>query len=179
MRKINTVLSVLLILIFLIHGIMGSFMLLDIGSSAGKILTWAGVIVLTAHTVLGTVLTIRTLKNARKSNCNYWKQNSVFWARRASGLAILILAFFHIGLFGEVRDNVYILLPFTTLKLIIQLLLVAALFTHLFINVRPLLVSLGIIKFKERRGDIYLILSVLLLFISGATIIYYIGWQTI
>mgnify|MGYP000116885125 CR=1 FL=1 len=40
-----------------------------------------------------------------------------------------------------------------------------------------LLVSLGIISYKERRGDIYLILSVLLLFIAGAVIFYYIGWQ--
>lgn len=46
-----------------------------------------------------------------------------------------------------------------------------------FINIRPLLVSLGIISYKERRGDIYLILSVLLLFIAGAVIFYYIGWQ--
>jgi hypothetical protein len=40
-----------------------------------------------------------------------------------------------------------------------------------------LLVSLGIISYKERRSDIYLILSVLLLFIAGAVILYYIGWQ--
>ena len=60
-----------------------------------------------------------------------------------------------------------------------QLLLVAALFIHLFINIRPLLVSLGIISYKERRGDIYLILSVLLLFSAGAVIIYYIGWHTL
>lgn len=46
-----------------------------------------------------------------------------------------------------------------------------------FINIRPLLVSLGIISYKERRSDIYLILSVLLLFIAGAVILYYIGWQ--
>lgn len=78
-----------------------------------------------------------------------------------------------------VQDGIYILFPFTTVKLITQLLLVAALFIHLFINIRPLLVSLGIISYKERRGDIYLILSVLLLFSAGAVIIYYIGWHTL
>ena len=36
MRKLNTILSVLLLVIYLLHGIMGSFMLLGIGSSAGK-----------------------------------------------------------------------------------------------------------------------------------------------
>ena len=94
-----------------------------------------------------------------------------------SGLAILILLFFHIGLFGKVQNGTYILFPFTTVKMVTQLLFVAAIFVHIFINIRPLLVSLGIISYKERRGDIYLILSVLLLFIAGAVIFYYIGWQ--
>ena len=179
MRKINTILSVLLLVIFMLHGLMGSFMLLGIGSSAGKILAWFGVAVLAAHTVIGVILTIKTLKISQNAGNSYLKQNAVFWARRASGLAILILMFFHIGLFGGVQDGMYILFPFTTVKLITQLLLVAALFIHLFINIRPLLVSLGIISYKERRGDIYLILSVLLLFSAGAVIIYYIGWHTL
>ena len=176
MRKINTILSVLLLVIFMLHGLMGSFMLLGIGSSAGKILAWVGVAVLAAHTVIGVILTINTLKISKNAGNSYLKQNAVFWARRASGLAILILMFFHIG---GVQDGIYILFPFTTVKLITQLLLVAALFIHLFINIRPLLVSLGIISYKERRGDIYLILSVLLLFSAGAVIIYYIGWHTL
>lgn len=179
MRKINTILSVLLLVIFMLHGLMGSFMLLGIGSSAGKILAWIGVAVLAVHTVIGVILTIKTLKISKNAGSSYLKQNAVFWARRASGLAILILMFFHIGSFGRVQDGMYILFPFTTVKFITQLLLVAALFIHLFINIRPLLVSLGIISYKERRGDIYLILSVLLLFSAGAVIIYYIGWHTL
>ena len=133
MRKINTILSVLLLVIFMLHGLMGSFMLLGIGSSAGKILAWVGVAVLAAHTVIGVILTINTLKISKNAGNSYLKQNAVFWARRASGLAILILMFFHIGLFGGVQDGIYILFPFTTVKLITQLLLVAALFIHLFI----------------------------------------------
>ena len=179
MRKINTILSVLLLGIFLIHGVMGSFMILGVGSSAGKILAWIGVMILIAHTVIGVLLTVKTLRKGKENSEHYLKQNAVFWTRRASGVAILILFFFHLGLFGRMEDGAYILFPFTTMKLITQLLLTAALFVHLFINVRPLLVSLGILKYKERRGDIYLILSVLLLFIAGAAIIYYIGWQRI
>lgn len=179
MRKINTILSLALLIIIALHGIMGSFMMLGIGSSAGKILAWTGVAVLSAHTVIGVILTIQTLKVSKKTGSSYLKQNAVFWARRASGLAILLLMFFHIGLFGGVQDGVYILFPFTTVKLIAQLLLIASVFIHLFINVRPLLISLGIMSDKEKRGDIYLILSVLLLFCAGAVIIYYIGWHTL
>lgn len=179
MRKINTILSVLLLIIFMLHGLMGSFMLLGIGSSAGNLLAWSGVAVLAVHTVFGIIFTIQTLNNSKGMGSNYIRQNAVFWARRASGLAILILMFFHIGLFGGIQEGVYILFPFTTVKLITQLLLIITLFIHLFINIRPLLVSLGIISYKKRRGDIYLILSVLLLFCTGTVIIYYIGWHTL
>lgn len=179
LRKINTILSVFLLLIFLLHGIIGAFMLLGIGSSVGKILTWIGVGVLIIHTVIGVVLTIQTIGVSKSNRNNYMKQNVIFWARRASGLAILILLFFHIGLFGGVKEGAYILFPFTTVKMVTQLLMIGAFFLHLFINIRPLLVSLGIIHYKERRGDIYLILSILLLFITGSVIIYYIGWKTL
>lgn len=175
MRKWNTILSVLMLLIFMIHGIMGSFMLNGVGSSAGKLLAWIGVLVV--HTVIGVILTVQSLQTAKQSGKMYLKQNVIFWARRASGMAILILLLFHIGLFGKEQNGTYILFPFTTVKMVTQLLFVAAIFVHIFINIRPLLVSLGIISYKERRSDIYLILSVLLLFIAGAVILYYIGWQ--
>jgi succinate dehydrogenase/fumarate reductase cytochrome b subunit len=171
MRKWNTILSVLMLLIFMIHGIMGSFMLNGVGSSAGKLLAWIGVGILVVHTVIGVILTVQSLQTAKQSGKMYLKQNG------ASGMAILILLLFHIGLFGKVQNGTYILFPFTTVKMVTQLLFVAAIFVHIFINIRPLIVSLGIISYKERRSDIYLILSVLLLFIAGAVILYYIGWQ--
>lgn len=62
MRKLNTILSVLLLVIFLLHGIMGSFMLLGIGSNAGKILAWVGVAVLAVHAGIGIILTVQTLR---------------------------------------------------------------------------------------------------------------------
>ena len=157
--------------------LMGAFMLVGIGQSAGKILAWLGVAVLAAHTVIGVMLTFRTLKSSKANGKLYFRQNSLFWARRASGLAILILIFFHIGAFGKMNDGKYRLLPFTNSKLITQLLLVFSLFTHIFVNIRPLLISLGVIKYKEHKADIFLILSILLLFISGCIVSYYIGWN--
>lgn len=109
----------------------------------------------------------------------YGKQNALFWARRTSGLAILLMLFFHIGVFGRVQDGVYILFPFTTVRLLTQLLLVASVFVHLLLNLRPLLVSLGIVRDKEQRGDLYLILSILVLFAAGSIILYYIGWNNV
>lgn len=97
MRKINTILSVLLLVIFMLHGLMGSFMLLGIGSSAGKILAWVGVAVLAAHTVIGVILTINTLKISKNAmDTDTLKQMQCSGQGEASGLAILILMFFHI-----------------------------------------------------------------------------------
>ena len=108
MRKWNTILSVLMLLIFMIHGIMGSFMLNGVGSSAGKLLAWIGVGILVVHTVIGVILTVQSLQTAKQSGKMYLKQNAIFWARRASGLAILILLFFHIGLFGAEWDIYFV-----------------------------------------------------------------------
>ena len=102
-----------MLLIFMIHGIMGSFMLVGVGSSAGKVLAWIGVAILVVHTAIGILLTVRSLRTAKQAGQKYLKQNNIFWARRASGLAILILLFFHIGLFGKVQNGTYILFPFT------------------------------------------------------------------
>ena len=177
MRKINTILSVLLVVIFLLHGMMGGALLLGVESSAAKILARFGVIVLLAHIVIGVILTFKSLQSSKDSGDPYLKENAVFWARRASGFAILITMFFHFGVFGTIEDGVYILFPFTTVKLLTQLLLVAAVFTHLSLNVRPLLVSLGIVSDGRQRGVIYLVLSLWVLFCAAALIVYYIGWQ--
>lgn len=74
MRKWNTILSVLMLLIFMIHGIMGSFMLNGVGSSAGKLLAWIGVGILVVHTVIGVILTVQSLQTAKQSGKMYLKQ---------------------------------------------------------------------------------------------------------
>ena len=108
-----------------------------------KFLAWIGVGILAAHTVLGLLLTAQTFRASRSGGKLYGKQNALFWARRTSGLAILLMLFFHIGVFGRVQDGVYILFPFTTVRLLTQLLLVCSVFCASSAHLRPLLVSLG------------------------------------
>ena len=177
MRKINTIISVILMAVFLTHGVLGSLRLLNVSSIAGKTLAWIGIGVMAAHICIGIILTVKTFIAQKKNGDKYLKQNALFWSRRASGLAILILVFFHIGAFGARINGNYVLYEFTAAKLTAHLLLLAALFIHMFINIRPLLIAKGVIKHKERRVDIFLILSVLVLFFSGAFIFYFAGWQ--
>ncbi|MDR1640765.1 MAG: pilus assembly protein PilX [Clostridiales bacterium] len=177
MRKLNAIISAAIVVIFLIHGVMGGFMLLGIGKGAGQPLAWLGVGLIAVHTVLGAVF---SLKSIRASKAGGWRfrQNALFWARRASGICILVFAFFHIDLFGHEAEGTYLLLDFTTAKLALQMLLILSLFTHIFMNIRPLLVSLGIIGGKEKRLDVFVALSLILLFCAGAVLAYYAGWKT-
>ncbi len=177
MRRINTILSAVILLIFLIHGVMGSFMLLGVGTNAGKTLAWLGFGLILIHAALGAALTVQAVRGGKESGRWYLRQNKEFWARRFSGVAILILLFFHFGVYGETVDGTFGLIEFTTIKLVTQLLLIASLFVHIFVNIRPLLVSWGILKHHERRWDLFLIASVFLLFFTGAVLFYYIGWQ--
>lgn len=177
MRRLNSILSAILLVIILLHGVLGSLKLLGASPIAGKALAWVGVCVLVAHAVIGAILTIQTFLVSKKNGEKYLKQNALFWTRRASGLAILIMLFFHIGAFGYMSNGNYMLYDFGVVKLIAHLILIASLFVHIFVNVRPLLISKGIIKHKERRVDIFLILSVLLLLFSGAIVFYFVSWQ--
>jgi succinate dehydrogenase hydrophobic anchor subunit len=156
---------------------MGGFMLLGIGKGAGQPLAWLGVGLIAAHAGLGAVFTAQSIR-AGKAGGWRLRQNALFWARRASGACILVFAFFHINLFGREVNGTYLLLDFTTAKLALQMLLVLSLFVHMFLNIRPLLVSLGIIGGKERRVDVFVVLSLILLFCAGAVVVYYAGWQT-
>jgi succinate dehydrogenase/fumarate reductase cytochrome b subunit len=173
MRKWNASLSALLIVIFMIHSVRGSFLMLGVGRTVGKTLAWTGCGLLVVHIIFGALLTARTLKSGKTSGKWYFRQNAAFWARRISGLCILALAFFHFRLFGRATESGYVLFDFTTARLLVQLLFTAALFVHIFINIRPLLLSFGVLKYRERRIDCFLVLSAILLFCAGATMIYY------
>jgi succinate dehydrogenase hydrophobic anchor subunit len=177
MRKLNAIISGLLLLVLLLHGVTGSFVLLGVSNIQGKPLAMGSVGLTAVHTVLSAILTFRTIRAGMKSGVWYWRQNGWFWIRRLSGVAVLILIFCHIGLFGGADGGQYRLFEFTTVKLAVQLSFISALSLHVFTNVRPLLASLGVIGYKERRIDLFLIGSVLLLFFIGATVFYYIGWQ--
>ncbi|MDR2108791.1 MAG: hypothetical protein LBP28_04965, partial [Coriobacteriales bacterium] len=137
MRKYNALLSVVLVAIFLIHAILSGFVLYGVIRDAGKLLAWVGCWLVVLHAVFGVVLTIQTIKSRSASGKGYLRQNALFWTRRISGVCILVLAFFHFGLYGTMVDDKYVLFEFTALRLLTQLLLSAALFTHIFVNVRP------------------------------------------
>lgn len=176
MRKWNAILSLAALVLLLLHGILGSFQLIGPGS-VFRWLPWIALVLVLLHGGLGVNYTIDSLRAWRKTGVGYFRENRLFWARRISGFAVLVFLFFHATAFGTSSNGVYRLQWFTQAKLALQLLLVASLAVHIITNIRPLMISLGVKGGKKWLGDILVILSVLLLFMAAAFVIYYLRWN--
>ena len=179
MRKWNAVLTAAIMALFLLHGIFGAFQLFGVGPTALKAVARAAVALVAAHTLIGVKLTADSIRVWKKTGAGYFRQNKLFWARRVSGFAVMVLLVFHITAFGYDNGGAYRLRWFTDFKLATQLLLVAALAAHIIMNVRPMLISFGIKGLKKYVGDILFVLSVLLLFMAAAFVVYYLRWNTL
>ena len=177
MRKWNAVLTAVILVLFLIHAILGSFQLLGTGSTAGKSIARAAEVLIWIHVLIGVKLTVDTLRIQHKTGARYFRENALFWARRISGFAVMVLLVFHFGAFGDNSGPLYRLRVFDSAKLVAQLLLVLAIAVHVITNVKPALISFGIKSWKARTGEILAIISVLLLVMAAAFIVYYLRWN--
>ena len=178
MRKWNGILTAVILALFLLHGILGGFQLLGVGSTALKTIAWGNVGLILIHTVIGLRLTAHTLKVWKRTGVSYFKENKLFWARRISGFAIMALLVFHRIAFSSTGTGGGYRLPwFTGARLAAQILLVAAIALHVITNVRPMLITFGIRSLRRWMGDVLLVLAVLLLFMAGAFIVYYLRWN--
>ena len=116
------------------------------------------------------------LQAQKKAGAAYFRQNILFWARRISGLAVMVMLCFHLTAFERAGGAAYRLQNFNLFRLISQLLFVLSLAVHVLSNVRPLLISFGIRSLKERSPEILLTLAGILLFFAAAFIVYYLRW---
>lgn len=182
MRKINAWLCLLIFLLLLVHAIAGGFQLMGVIPGGSQTLTaaaWILVGFLAVHTVIGVKLTIDTLRAVRKSGVSYGRENLLFWARRISGLAILVLLVTHLLIFAADSGGVYRLHLFAGAQLVTQILLVLAVLVHILTNIRPLFIAFGAGRLRVVMKDILFILSVILLFCGAAFLIYYLRWNVL
>lgn len=177
MRKINAITTVGILVLFIIHGIGGAMLLTGTGQNSFKPLAYIALALIVLHIILSVILTVAAFKAWRKTGTSYFKENMLFWARRISGAAVIVLLMFHFGAFGTMVDSVFRLLPFTTSKLVLQLLMVASIAVHVISNVKPALLSFGIKGLKSRTAEVIIIISVVLLALSVAFVIYWINWN--
>lgn len=180
MRKFNTILTVLIIILFLDHAVFGSLQLFGANNAmVMKRLARACSALIIVHAVIGVKLTFDAVRVWRRTGAPYFRENSLFWARRLSGVVIMVLIFFHMFAFGKTTGGVYQLKPYTTEKMILQLLLVLSVALHVLTNVRPLLIALGAGSLRRYLPDILVVLAVVLLVSAAAFIVYYFRWQAL
>lgn len=176
MRKWNNILSRIIIFLFLLHALMGSLMLLGLSTISFKILSYILLFAVILHGILGIVSTFTAVKTGSKSKW-YFKQNAAFWTKRISGIAILFLLIFHVTAYTTSVDGRFFLKEFTFLKIAEQILLILAIFIHLAVSIKSMLIAKGIVKFKEKTFDWMLILSVMTLLFVISVVSYYIQWR--
>ena len=178
MRKINTLLTCLLIVMVLCHVMTGSFMMLGISYVTFKPLAYFTLFLTVIHAVIGIILTVKSLIKARKGN-SYFELNARFWAIRITGVLMIVLLFFHMGMFGAKKYGRFVLNEFTPLRYIATALLVITLLAHIVLGLKPLLTALGVLSEKNRVKSLLVCLAIFFILAFIATTVYFIGWQLI
>ena len=150
MRKFNALLTVLILIFALPHAIFGSFQMLGVGNTALKAVSWAAMGLILIHTAISAKLTWDTITAQKSAGVSYFRENKLFWSRRISGFAVMVLLAFHLTAFGYyTEENAYRLQWFTMGKLTAQILLLMAVAVHVISNIKPLFLSFGI---RNRKG---------------------------
>ncbi len=180
MRRVNSILTIIMFILFTVHMVSGAFILLGIVPGGNEILavvSFAFALILVIHALIGVKLTIDSLIACKRSGASYFKENRRFWAARISGFAIMLFVFSHMSSLGaKVTDGVPLLERFGVSELVLELLFVLSIAVHVILNVKPQLISLGFKGVKEYAIDILFVLSVLLLFAGAAFVVYYFRW---
>lgn len=176
MRKLNLFIVVGMLVTFLVHAVMGALQLSGANANTLKSLAWVCVGLITAHIVVSVVLTIQTLYACKKSGTGYFRNNLMFWAKRITGFTIVIPLVMHLMIFHSESGDAFRLQVFTSGRMISQILLVVTIALHVMINIKPLLTGFGVKENRAFAGDIIFVLSVVLLLLAAAFVVYYLRW---
>lgn len=147
MRKINSIVTIILILLFLDHGIFGILNTLGVAKvflPVARVLR----IFLLIHVIISIILTIRSEKVSFKTKAVYNKENKEYWMRRWTGLFIFVFFIAHMRTMKAGADGTAKLASTSTFGKISFILFVASIAAHLAINFRPLMISLGVKNHK-------------------------------
>ncbi|MCR4676879.1 MAG: hypothetical protein K5634_06590 [Sphaerochaetaceae bacterium] len=177
MRKFNMFLVIGMMILFVVHGVLGSTQLFGAESVPSKMITHSFMTLVFLHMIVTAILTFRTLYALKKSGASYFRNNGLFWARRLSGFAIIIPMFMHFTVFsGVIENGAYRLVEFNTLRMISQILFVACLAVHIVSNIRPALISMGVKGTGKISVNLLVILSAILLISTVGFLFYYLVW---
>ena len=181
-RRVNAFISKLILILFLIHAIGGSFQLFGFiagGNVILEILSYTMLALVCVHAVIGICLTVKTLVDSKEAGAMYSKESRLFWTRRITGFCMIVFAAIHVFVFIGTSNGAFRLRSFDVFELICMILLIASLFIHILCNIKPLMISFGLMGFKIYIRDILFVLSAVLLLALIAFIVYFVRWQII
>ena len=160
MRKLNTIVALLIMLLFLDHITFGSlhFLGTKFGITAPFAMTMFLLVLI--HAIISIIITIKAEAVGFKTKARYNKENRQFWLRRASGIAILILAFMHVFLMQKDASGRPKIASMPRVFNLLLPLLLLSVGIHISQNVKPLLISLGV-KNREKKEKIIKLLIIL------------------
>lgn len=180
MRRINSLLTAVILILFLLHGIAGAYQLMGIltgGNPYLKICSWVLAALVAVHAILSIILTFQSLQSIRQSGASYWRENKLFWLRRISGLILFALILQHILFFWFRGTGAFRLRFFGVPQMAFSGCLVLVLLIHLLSNLHPLALGLGWTKGLSRWRDGLILLGFLLLGMAVSFLIYYWRWN--
>ena len=164
MRKINTILVLIILLLLTDHAIFGSLHSLGTGASVLRPMAHTMFGLVFIHALISLAVTVKAEKAGIVTGTRYNKENREFWNRRVTGVLILILGMTHA--FLMMRNEMGVpriafaprIFEFTTP------LLICMIYLHILTNIRPLLISLGIKNIDKKEKIIKVILTVIMAF---------------
>ena len=174
MRKINSIVTIILILLFLDHGIFGTL------NTLGKAKVFLPVayllrVFLVIHVIISIILTVRSEKVSFKTKAPYNKENREYWLRRWTGVLIFVFFIAHMRMAKGGVDGTAKLANTSTFGKISFILFMASIAAHLAINFRPLMISLGVKNHKVITRVLNIIYIAICLFAAIACIYTMIG----
>lgn len=164
MRKINTVLTLLVMLLLLDHMIFGGFYLFGIGNGVIAILAGSMLVLILLHALISMAVTIRAEIVGFKTKARYNKENREFWQRRVSGMFILVLGLVHVFMTGKNEQGIPRIAFLPKIFYAANPALICFIYWHILSNIRPLLISLGIRNIDNKQRIIKIVLTVVTLF---------------
>ena len=181
MRRVNSIVTALIMPLFLVHMIWGGHLLAGIvkgGSKVFSVISMIMMILICLHVIISVKLTVDTMIASCKAGAFYFRENKLFLARRISGFALVFFIAVHVLIFnGSNEGGVYRLNPFGIAALISQILMVVCLVLHIVLNVRPLKIAFGFSDKRKESYDFAVVMAILLLIAAAAFLIYYLRWQ--
>lgn len=160
MRKLNTILVLLIMILFIDHITFGSLYFLGTKLKVTAPFAMVMILLVLLHAAVSIAVTIKAEAVGFKTKARYNRENREFWMRRASGIVILILAIAHVNLMMRGADGIPKIARMPRVFNLLLPLLLLSVGIHIKENVRPLLISLGV-RNRERKEKIIKLLVML------------------